>query len=109
DLQRVDGVGPSMASEIKLFFDGPGGELTDRLVEAGVRPQEGARPAEGPFSGKSFVFTGTLSRMTRDEAEEMVRGLGGKPTGSVSSKTDYRSEEHTSELQSRGHLVCRLL
>src|SRR5207302_1419599 len=89
DLLRVEGVGPSMAGEIRLFFDGPGGELTDRLVQAGVRPLEGDRPAEGPFSGKSFVFTGTLSRMTRDEAEELVRGLGGKPTGGVSSKTDY--------------------
>jgi DNA ligase (NAD+) len=89
DLLRVEGVGPSMAREIRHFFDGPGGELSDRLLQAGVRPQEGAGPAEGPFSGKSFVFTGTLSRMSRDEAEQLVRSLGGKPAGSVSSKTDY--------------------
>ena len=89
ELLRVEGVGPSMAREIRHFFDGPGGELTDRLLEAGVRPQEGAGPAEGPLSGKAFVFTGTLSRMTRDEAEQLVRSLGGKPAGSVSSKTDF--------------------
>ena len=89
DLLRVEGVGPSMAREIRHFFDGPGGELIDRLLRVGVRPREGAVPAEGPFSGKTFVFTGTLSRMTRDEAEQLVRGLGGKPTGTVSSKTSY--------------------
>jgi DNA ligase (NAD+) len=89
DLLRVEGVGPSMAREIRHFFEGPGGELIDQLLQAGVQPQEGARPAEGPLSGKAFVFTGTLSRMTRDEAEELVRSLGGKPTSGVSSKTDY--------------------
>jgi len=89
ELLRVEGVGPSMAREIRLFFDGPGGELTDRLLQVGMRPQEGAGQPEGPLSGKALVFTGTLSRMTRDEAEELVRGLGGKPTGSVSSKTAY--------------------
>jgi DNA ligase (NAD+) len=89
DLLRVEGVGPSLAREIRLFFDGPGGELIDRLLQVGVRPREGAVQVAGPLSGKAFVFTGTLSRMSRDEAEELVRRLGGKPTGSVSSKTDY--------------------
>jgi DNA ligase (NAD+) len=89
DLLRTEGVGPSMAREIRLFFDGPGGELIDRLLQAGVLPQEGATQADGPLSGKAFVFTGTLTRMTRDAAEELVRSLGGKPTGSVSAKTDY--------------------
>jgi DNA ligase (NAD+) len=89
DLVSVEGIGPSMASEIAHFFGGPGGELIDRLLEAGVRPREVAGPAQGPLSGKSFVFTGTLDRITRPEAEELVRSLGGKAAGSVSSKTDY--------------------
>ena len=89
ELLAVEGVGPSMAREIKHFFEGPGGELIDRLLQAGMQPQEGVRQAEGPLSGKAFVFTGTLSRLTRDEAEELVRSLGGKPTGSVSARTDY--------------------
>jgi DNA ligase (NAD+) len=88
-LLRVEGVGPSMAREIAHFFAGPGGELVDRLLEAGVKPAEAAGQAEGPLSGKSFVFTGTLQRITRTEAEELVRSLGGKAAGSVSSKTDY--------------------
>jgi DNA ligase (NAD+) len=89
DLVSVEGIGPSMASEIAHFFGGPGGELIDRLLEAGVRPREVAGPAKGPLNGKSFVFTGTLDRITRTEAEELVRSLGGKAAGSVSSKTDY--------------------
>ena len=89
DLLRVEGLGPSMAGEIRLFLDGPGGELIDHLLEAGVRPQEAEAPGEGPLTGRTFVFTGTLSRMTRPEAEELVRRLGGKAGSGVSSKTDY--------------------
>jgi DNA ligase (NAD+) len=89
DLDAAEGIGPSMAGEIALFFRGPGGELLDRLLEVGVRPQEAGPAAAGPLTGKSFVFTGTLERIPRTEAEELVRRLGGKATGSVSSKTDY--------------------
>ena len=89
ELLKVEGLGPSMAREIRLFLDGHGGELIDHLLEAGVRPQEAAAPAEGPLTGKTFVFTGTLNRMTRPEAEELVRSLGGKAGSGVSSKTDY--------------------
>jgi DNA ligase (NAD+) len=89
DLLRVEGLGPSMAAEIRLFLDGPGGELIDHLLEVGVRPQEAEAPAEGPLTGRTFVFTGTLTRMTRPEAEDLVRSLGGKAGSGVSSKTDY--------------------
>jgi DNA ligase (NAD+) len=90
DLQRVEGVGPNMAGEIRTFFDGHGGELVDRLLEAGVRPQEEVHaPAEGPLAGKTVVFTGGMDRISRSEAEELVRSLGGKATGSVSARTDY--------------------
>jgi DNA ligase (NAD+) len=89
DLLRVEGLGPSMAREIRLFLDGNGGELIDHLLEAGVHPRETAAPAEGPLTGKTFVFTGTLGHMTRPEAEELVRSLGGKAGSGVSSKTDY--------------------
>src|SRR5438445_1283703 len=89
ELEAVEGIGPSMAGEIALFFKGPGGQLVDRLLEAGVQPQEAAAPADGPLTGKSFVFTGTLERITRTEAEELVRRLGGKAASTVSSRTDY--------------------
>jgi DNA ligase (NAD+) len=89
DLLHVEGLGPSMAKEIHLFFEGHGGELVRHLLEAGVRPQEAELPAEGPLTGRTVVFTGTLARVTRPEAEELVRRLGGKAGSSVSSKTDY--------------------
>jgi len=88
-LLEVEGVGPNMAREIRLFFDGHGGELIDHLLAAGVRPQEAEAPAEGPLTGKTFVFTGTMTRMARPQAEELVRSLGGRGAGTVSTKTDY--------------------
>jgi DNA ligase (NAD+) len=89
-LLRVEGVGPSMAREISHFFKGAGGELVDKLLEAGVRPeQEEAAPTDGPLSGKTFVFTGTMAGMTRPEAEALVRRLGAKAGSSVSVKTDF--------------------
>ncbi len=88
-LVAVEGVGPNMAAEIAAFFRGPGSELVDRLLSAGVQPQESERPAgEGPFSGKTVVFTGTLEQMSRPDAEALVRRLGGKASGSVSARTD---------------------
>jgi DNA ligase (NAD+) len=89
ELLAVEGVGPSMAREIRLFFDGPGGQLVDRLLAAGVEPQAAERRTPGPLAGRTFVFTGSLRRLTRPEAEELVARLGGRASGSVSSKTDY--------------------
>ena len=89
DLQRVEGVGPSMAHEVHSFFQGPGAELVKKLLAAGVEPQAAEVVGDGPFTGKTFVFTGTLETMSRPDAEALVRKLGGKAAGSVSSKTDY--------------------
>jgi DNA ligase (NAD+) len=88
-LNAVEGVGPSMAGEVQQYFAGHGGELVGRLLEAGVQPQAMEAPGEGPFTGKTFVFTGTLEKMGRPEAEELVRRMGGKAAASVSAKTDY--------------------
>src|SRR5437773_555335 len=60
DLVRVEGVGPNMAHEVHEYFGGHGGELVDRLLEAGVQPQAAEVVGEGPLTGKTFVFTGTL-------------------------------------------------
>jgi len=89
DLRRVEGVGPSMAHEVHAYFHSPGAELVARLLAAGVKPQEAEAIGEGPFTGKTFVFTGTLETISRPDAEALVRKLGGKAVGSVSSKTDY--------------------
>lgn len=88
-LLKLEGVGPTMAHEIRAFFAGPGGELVTKLIAAGVEPAVEERPTGGPLTGKTFVFTGTLEKMTRPEAEALVRRLGGKAASSVSAKTDY--------------------
>ncbi len=88
-LLRVEGVGPNMAREVRLYFEGKGGELVGRLLKAGVEPQAVDAPGEGPFTGKTFVFTGTRETMSRPDAEALVRRLGGKAASSVSAKTDY--------------------
>jgi DNA ligase (NAD+) len=89
ELRTVEGIGPSMATEIHHFFAGHGGELVQHLLDAGVQPQSAAPRGEGPFTGKTFVFTGTLETMSRPDAEALVRSLGGRAAGSVSAKTDW--------------------
>jgi DNA ligase (NAD+) len=88
-LLKVEGVGPNMAREVRLYFEGKGGELVGRLVEVGVEPQAVDAPREGPLTGQTFVFTGTMETMSRPDAEALVRRLGGKAASSVTSKTDY--------------------
>ena len=89
ELRTVEGVGPNMANEVHAYFAGPGAELVDRLLGAGIEPQQAEAVGDGPFTGKTFVFTGTLESMSRPDAEAIVRKLGGKAAGSVSAKTDY--------------------
>jgi DNA ligase (NAD+) len=89
DLQRVEGIGPNMAREVHLYFQGHGGKLVGKLIAAGVEPQAVEAPGEGPLTGKTFVFTGTLETMSRPDAEALVRKLGGKAASAVSAKTDY--------------------
>ena len=65
-------------------------ELVEDLRSQGVRlEEEGPPPGEGPLAGKTFVLTGTLPELTREQASEMIVAAGGRVTGSVSRKTDY--------------------
>ncbi|TMD72499.1 MAG: NAD-dependent DNA ligase LigA [Chloroflexi bacterium] len=89
DLQRVEGIGPNMAGEVHRFFHGQGAELVQKLLAAGVEPQAVEAVGDGPFTGKTFVFTGTLEFISRPDAEALVRKLGGKAVGGVTAKTDY--------------------
>ena len=92
DLQAIAGVGAKVADAIRGFLDDASESAAmDKLITAGVVPVFPAAPAEapaGPFSGKTIVFTGTLERRSRADAEELVRGLGAKTSRSVSAKTD---------------------
>jgi DNA ligase (NAD+) len=90
-LQEVEGIGPNVAAEVRAFFHQKHNrEVIDQLREAGVRWDKIKvdRQAQ-PLAGKTFVLTGTLSSLTRDEAKERLQGLGAKVAGSVSKKTDY--------------------
>ncbi len=89
ELRQVEGIGPNMAGEVQHYFQGQGAQLVQKLLEAGIQPQSVEAAGDGPFTGKTFVFTGTLETMSRPDAEALVRKLGGKAAGSVSSKTDY--------------------
>lgn len=87
-------IGPTLARSIRQFFANPENlAAIGRLRQGGVLftpvAKRAAAAADSPFAGKTFVFTGALTRFTREEAEALVRERGGKAAGSVSKKTDY--------------------
>jgi DNA ligase (NAD+) len=87
-------VGPVVAQSVLDFFASAAGKKTlRRIKELGIHPKTekvSAKKAAGlPLAGKTFVLTGTLPSMTREEATEKIAALGGHVTGSVSTKTDY--------------------
>jgi DNA ligase (NAD+) len=91
-LQQVSDVGPVVAASVARFFAEPHNrEVVEQLRAAGVNWPEGEASvlATSPIAGKTFVLTGTLPALTRDEAKDMIEALGGKVAGSVSKKTDY--------------------
>ena len=91
-LQQVPDVGPVVAASVARCFAEPHNiEVIEQLRAAGVNWPEGDALAtvSSPIAGKTFVLTGTLPTLTRDEAKDMIEGLGGKVVGSVSKKTDY--------------------
>jgi DNA ligase (NAD+) len=90
DLLEVEGVGPQVAGRIREYFHNPRNqEMMERLLAAGVQPKAPEPAADAPLAGKTFVFTGGLSRLSREEAKAMVTARGGKVSSSVSAKTDY--------------------
>jgi DNA ligase (NAD+) len=93
DAGIVTEVGPVVAKSVLDFFSSDEGrKVLRRMKELHIHPQSqkaGAPKAGQPFSGKTFVLTGTLPSMTRDEAGARIEALGGKVTGGVSGKTDF--------------------
>jgi DNA ligase (NAD+) len=89
-LLRVEGVGEQVASSIREFFASERNQaLIKKLQDNGVRGLPPKPLAASPLGGKTFVFTGGLAHLSRDEAKAMVTARGGKVTSSVSAKTDY--------------------
>lgn len=93
-LSAIDGIGPRIAESVVRYFAlEPNRALIRKFADAGVRVAEERkeRPAAAalPLAGLTFVVTGTLPTLSRDEAHELIKAHGGKPTGSVSAKTNY--------------------
>jgi DNA ligase (NAD+) len=91
-LVEVEGIGPIMARTIaETLAEDRTRELVERLRKHGLKMEEEgpAAPAEGPLVGKTFVLTGTLPELAREDATQRIEAAGGKVTGSVSKKTDY--------------------
>jgi DNA ligase (NAD+) len=96
DLERLitlEDVGPKVATSVFDFFERPENRLMlDKLEQSGVNlmnTQRGAPTADGALSGKSFLFTGTLAKLKRSEAEALAEGKGGTILGSVSAKLNF--------------------
>ncbi len=90
DLTAINEVGPEVAQSVVRFFRDPKNlEILKRLEKAGLKIQEPTGPRRDQLEGKTFVFTGTLESMRRDEARDLVESLGGKTASSVSKKVDY--------------------
>lgn len=92
ELQQVRDIGPVVAYSIRRFFDEPHnrdviGKLRKHLTFPDPAPE--LQKAASQFSGKTFVLTGTLASMTRDDARQSIEERGGKVAGSVSKKTDF--------------------
>ena len=91
ELESVEGIGPIVATSIRNFFDEKQNlETIRRLLAGGIRIESPATSTKlTNLTGKTFVFTGTLTRFTRDEAQALVEKYGGKVSSSVSQKTDF--------------------
>ncbi len=92
ELQAVEDVGPVVAAHIQRFFEQPHNlEVIEKLLNQGIRWEdiEPTAEEEQTLQGKTFVLTGTLTEMTRDEAKKALQARGAKVTGSVSKKTSY--------------------
>jgi DNA ligase (NAD+) len=93
ELEQVDEIGPVLAASIRAWFDEQKNrELIERFRSAGVKTvgeRKTGPVGPQPLAGKSFVITGTLASMSREEAAAKIEGLGGKVVGSVSKKTSF--------------------
>lgn len=90
ELIAIEGIGEVIAESVNDYFSqGPNRNHIQRIIQGGVEIQYTSPPRDNQLEGKTFVLTGTLQSMPRSEAKKRIITLGGKVTGSVSSKTDY--------------------
>jgi DNA ligase (NAD+) len=90
ELEAVEDVGPVVAMHVRYFFNEPhNNQIIDRLIKAGINWPQVTVQRHSPLKGKTFVLTGTLESMSRDQAKGLLESLGARVSGSVSKKTDY--------------------
>jgi DNA ligase (NAD+) len=90
ELFAIRDIGPEVARSITRFFkESSNIRIMEKFSEAGVTPVETLRRETAPLNGKSFVFTGALTGITRNEAKEIVESLGGQVSESVTKNTNY--------------------
>ena len=90
ELLSIREIGPQVALSITTFFHNQENQrVIERMLAAGVEPTATMKKVGGKLTGKTFVFTGALTRFSRDEAKRLVENEGGHAAGSVSKKTDF--------------------
>jgi DNA ligase (NAD+) len=113
ELQKAGEVGPKIAASVQTFFHEKHNQaLIERLRKEGFKfTHEIKRKKEGPLEGLTFVLTGTLPTLAREEAKERIESAGGKVVGSVSKKTDYvvAGEEAGSKLDKAKTLEIKVI
>jgi DNA ligase (NAD+) len=112
ELKSIREVGPQVAASIRNFFDNPQNrEVINKILAAGVTFEE--KEIQGPklLLGKTFVLTGRLEELTREQAKARIEALGGKVSGSVSSKTHFvlAGEDPGSKLEKAKELKVTVL
>jgi DNA ligase (NAD+) len=113
---RMPEVGPVAAASVLDYFASPAGQkVLTRTRELGIKPQNeklsAAAKSAGVFAGKTFVLTGTLPTLRREEAKAKIESIGGKVTGNVSKKTDFvlAGAEAGSKLEKARQLGVKIL
>jgi DNA ligase (NAD+) len=112
ELERVEEVGPRISEAVLEFFSRPANRtLVEKLNEAGVAMTAEKKQRSTQLGGLTFVLTGTLPALTRDEAKQKIEAAGGKVAGSVSKKTSYvvAGEEAGSKLDKARELKVPVL
>ena len=112
EISEIDGFGGVMSSNaVKAFSEPHFIHLINRLKDAGVKMEYKKEVKDDRFAGLTFVLTGTLPTLKRDEAKKIIESFGGKASGSVSKKTDYvlAGEESGSKLVKAQELGIKII
>lgn len=112
EIKEVNDIGDISAKQVYDFFQAEDNrKMLEKFKRAGVNMEQEITAAGGEFAGLTFVLTGTLTTMSRNEAAELIQSLGGKASSSVSKKTNYvvAGENAGSKLTKAENLGIKIL